>query len=322
MSAARPPRKTTEVAVGVLVRTDGSVLLADRPAGKPYAGYWEFPGGKIEPGESVTAALARELHEELGVDIGPATPWVSFEFDYPHAYVRLHFCRIRQWAGKPRGREGQRLDFFLPSGPLPAPLLPAAVPALKWLSLPDRYAISNVAALGPDGFLRRFEHALARGLRLFLLREPELDDPTLEGLLGSMLGLASAVGARILVSSRHAPSLWTRAHGVHLTARDLMRMDSHAALPEGLRWIGASVHHRAELDHAARLGCDFAVAGPVLATATHPGAAALGWSGLTALVNRTPLPVYAIGAMTEADLSAAHRAGAHGVAMLRAAWQG
>ena len=131
------PRKVTEVAVGVVFRRDGAVLLADRPAGKAYPGYWEFPGGKIEPGESVGAALARELHEELGIVIAGSTPWVTFEYDYPHAYVRLHFERVSAWRGAPHAREGQRLGFYLPTADLPAPLLPAAVPALRWLRLPD-----------------------------------------------------------------------------------------------------------------------------------------------------------------------------------------
>lgn len=143
--AAQPSRKVTRVAVGVLLRGDGCVLLADRPAGKPFAGYWEFPGGKIEPGEPVAEALARELHEELGIDIGPSTPWVTFEFDYPHAYVELQFRLAREWRGEPHAREGQRLRFVDPSGALPRPLLPAAVLPLRWLRLP-RTAIAVTAA--------------------------------------------------------------------------------------------------------------------------------------------------------------------------------
>lgn len=317
---AAAPRKVTEVAVGVLSRADGSVLLADRPQGKPYAGYWEFPGGKIEPGESVAAALARELHEELGVDIGPALPWVSFEYDYPHAYVRLHFCRVTQWSGTPRGREGQRLDFFPAAGELPSPLLPAAVPALKWLLLPATYAISNAGELGLTAFLRRFELALERGVRLVQLREPGFSDDATAGLLYAVLPRARAAGARVMVSSRHPRALWTIADGVHLTARDLLRLQSRADLPQACRWVGASVHDRVELEHAARVGCDFAVVGPVLRTASHSGASTLGWAGLAALVRSAPLPVYAIGGMSAHDLGAAQQTGAHGIAMMRAVW--
>lgn len=143
-------RKVTEVAVGVLIRADRAVLLADRPAGKPYAGYWEFPGGKVEPGETVPAALARELREELGVAIGPSMPWVTFEFDYPHAYVRLHFERVYDWQGEPHAREGQRLVFHGLNEPAPAPLLPAAVPALRWLRLPEVLQLQDGGVdLGP-----------------------------------------------------------------------------------------------------------------------------------------------------------------------------
>ncbi len=136
-------RRVTEVAVGVLLRADGAVLLADRPTGKAYAGYWEFPGGKVEPGETVAVALARELHEELGIVIGPSTPWVTFEFDYPHAYVRLHFERVFAWEGTPHAHEGQRLAFYRLYEAAPAPLLPAAIPALRWLRLPAVLDLDN-----------------------------------------------------------------------------------------------------------------------------------------------------------------------------------
>jgi len=138
-----PARKVTRVAVGVLLREDGSVLLADRPDGKPYAGHWEFPGGKIEAGEAVEQALQRELHEELGIAIGVSRPWVTFEFDYPHAYVELQFRLVCGWQGEPRPREGQQLRFVDPRRELPRPLLPAAVPALRWLLLPSTIIVAS-----------------------------------------------------------------------------------------------------------------------------------------------------------------------------------
>jgi 8-oxo-dGTP diphosphatase len=131
-------RTVVPVAVGVVIRADGAVLLADRPAGKPYAGHWEFPGGKIEEAESVERALARELTEELNITVTGSVPWVVFDFDYPHAYVRLHFRRVFDWRGTPTPAEGQRLLFHRPGSPAPAPLLPAARPVMRWLSLPER----------------------------------------------------------------------------------------------------------------------------------------------------------------------------------------
>lgn len=129
-------RPIVRVAAGVLLRPDGAVLLADRPAGKAYEGYWEFPGGKIEPGESVEQALARELAEELHIHVAQSCPWLVFEFDYPHAYVRLYFRRVYAWSGKPVALEGQQVRFCDPRGELPQPLLPAAVPVMRWLRLP------------------------------------------------------------------------------------------------------------------------------------------------------------------------------------------
>jgi len=145
-------RKVTRVAVGVLLRGDGSVLLADRPQGKPYAGYWEFPGGKIEQDEAVEQALERELQEELGIAIGPSRPWITFEFDYPHAYVELQFRRICDWHGDPRPREGQQLRFVDPHRELPQPLLPAAVPALRWLLLPSTIIVVADSSSGASEF--------------------------------------------------------------------------------------------------------------------------------------------------------------------------
>jgi len=104
LNTAPDGRKVTEVAVGVLVQPDGRYLLAQRPQGKPYEGYWEFPGGKLEAGEGVEAALARELHEELGIDVTACERWRTLEHDYPHAYVRLFFCKVTAWNGDPVGR--------------------------------------------------------------------------------------------------------------------------------------------------------------------------------------------------------------------------
>ncbi len=125
-------RKHTEVAVGILIRADGALLLSTRPEGKAYAGYWEFPGGKIEAGETVTEALRRELIEELGVTIGEAHEWKVTEHDYPHALVRLHWCKVFEWSGEFEMREGQQMAWQ--TFPLTvSPVLPGAYPVLDWL---------------------------------------------------------------------------------------------------------------------------------------------------------------------------------------------
>ena len=132
-SNSTPQRKHTEVAVGILLREDGAMLLSTRPTGKPYAGYWEFPGGKIEAGETVEQALRRELIEELGVTIGPVEAWKVTEHDYPHALVRLHWCKVHEWTGAFEMREGQTMAWQ--HWPLQVkPVLPGAYPVLQWLA--------------------------------------------------------------------------------------------------------------------------------------------------------------------------------------------
>ena len=126
-------RRPVDVAVGVLIDGDGNFLLTSRPAGKVYAGYWEFPGGKVEAGESIETALRRELHEELGITIGPALPWQVELVDYPHALVRLHFCKVFAWQGAFEMREGQAMAWQT----LPVrvtPVLPGTLPVLQWFA--------------------------------------------------------------------------------------------------------------------------------------------------------------------------------------------
>jgi len=127
------PRRPVDVAVGVLLDGDGNFLLTSRPAGKVYAGYWEFPGGKVEAGESIETALRRELHEELGITIGPALPWQVELVDYPHALVRLHFCKVFAWQGAFEMREGQAMAWqTLPVAV--TPVLPGTLPVLRWFA--------------------------------------------------------------------------------------------------------------------------------------------------------------------------------------------
>jgi 8-oxo-dGTP diphosphatase len=133
VSAAATERTPVEVAVGVLIDGDGRFLLTSRPEGKVYAGYWEFPGGKLEAGETVEQALRRELHEELGITIGPAEPWKVEIVDYEHARVRLHFCKVREWAGEFEMRERQSMAWqTLPVAV--TPVLPGTVPVLQWFA--------------------------------------------------------------------------------------------------------------------------------------------------------------------------------------------
>ncbi len=306
-----------EVVAAVLQQADGAFLLAQRPHGKVYAGYWEFPGGKVEPQESPSAALARELHEELGIDVKGSYPWITRDYDYEHAAVRLHFRRVTEWSGDLHGREDQAFEWQRSGFVTASPLLPANGPILRALSLPVVYGISNASQTGIEPMLLRLEHAFANGLRLVQIREKGLDDDALIGLTRRASALARRHKAKILLNSTPAVAERAGADGLHLTAARLM---ASTARPQ-CELVGASCHNERELHQAAKLQLDFAVLGPVLPTASHPGADALGWEAFSRLIGNYPLPVYAVGGMDTKDLSAAWTAGAHGMAAIRSVWQ-
>ena len=304
-----------DVSVAIIQRPDGAVLLAQRPMAKAYGGYWEFPGGKLEPGETPLMALIREIREELGVEIVTVYPWVTRSFAYAHANVRLHFFRVREWLGTPYAKEHQSLSWQRPEQLEVTPLLPANHPILRALNLPSVYAFSNVKELGIAAFLVRTEAALKKGLRMLVLRENQLskDDATL--LLNKLMTLARPYGTRVLVHSNTQDDI-PLADGVHGSAELLMQWVSRPRA----ELVGASCHNAEELARAAELNLDFVVLSPVLPTPSHPNEPFLGWSKFASLIENYPIPVYALGGMENNTLIDAYRAGGQGIAMLRNAW--
>jgi 8-oxo-dGTP diphosphatase len=308
--------RPVEVAAAVVERADGSFLLAQRPAGKAYAGYWEFPGGKIEAGETPLAALKRELHEELGIDAEVVYPWISRVYAYPHATVRLNFMRVTRWAGQPAGRERQAFSWQQADSPAVGPMLPANAPVLKSLQLPLVYAITNAAVSGTDGSLQALERGLAAGLRLVQIREKQMPGAELERFARECVARVHAVGGKVLFNGAEEIARRIGADGVHLPAA---RLIAATARPQ-LEWCGASCHDAMELAAALRLGVDFVVLGPLRSTPSHPGARPLGWKRLAQLAHGFALPIYALGGMRLEDLDRARSCGAHGIAMMRGAW--
>lgn len=296
---------------------DGRFLLAQRPVDKVYAGYWEFPGGKIEPGEAAAAALARELHEELAIEVKQSYPWITRDYDYAHAAVRLRFFRVTDWAGEIHGRENQAFAWQEPGRVSVAPVLPANGPILAALTLPVLYGVSNAAQTGADVFLQRLERALARGLRLVQIREPVLGATELERLTARTLAITRGYGARVLLNAPPERALQLGADGVHLTAERLLACRERPPCP----LVAASCHDAHELAQAAKIGADFVVLGAVRETATHPDTAGIGWSRFSQLIRDYPLPVFAIGGLGPCDYREAWAAGAHGIAAIRAAWR-
>ncbi|MBI3714888.1 MAG: Nudix family hydrolase [Betaproteobacteria bacterium] len=306
--------KVTDVAVAILQRPDGGFLLSSRPEGKPYPHYWEFPGGKIEPGETVLAAMVRELQEELAVTITRASPWFTFMMHYTHATVRLHCWRVQAWTGELRGMEGQAFQWQQSVEKIAvSPTLPGCVPIFRALSLPTTYAITNATELGEAAWLAKLDVALEQGLRLIQVREKGWPAPRLRGFAGEVMSRARAQGAKVLINGDAALARELGADGVHLTAAQLGEC---GARPD-FEWVGASTHNRAEIERAAELKCDFAVLGPVQKTLTHPDHKPLGWEEFAELALDAPLPVFAIGGVQVTDLAEAQQHGGHGVALQR-----
>jgi 8-oxo-dGTP diphosphatase len=307
--------KLTEVAAAVIVRPDGEFLLAQRPEGKPYHGYWEFPGGKIEAGEDARAALVRELREELGIEVREATPWITRVYEYTHATVRLHFFRVSEWDGEPRPLEDQDIRWQRVEAPDVSPMLPANAPVLAALALPPIMVVSNAAGMGVDRWIQKLADRAIEERLLVQVREKTFNAQQVQHVLSRALARVEPCGSRVVVNSDSGA--FPQCSAVHLTAKALM---DAATRPEGTL-VGASCHDARELDHAAALGVDYAVLGPVNATASHPGAAPLGWARFAQLARNRPMPIFAIGGLSRADLGAARSHGAHGIALLGAAFE-
>jgi len=305
----------TDVAAAVIERPDGTFLLAQRPQGKPYPGYWEFPGGKIERGEEPHAALARELAEELGIAVRAATPWITRVYAYTHATVRLHFFRVTAWDGEPQPLEDQAIRWQRVGAPDVEPMLPANAPVLASLALPAVMVVSSAGDNGIDWWIEKLTaRAFAESL-LVQIREKAMPHLKLQHMLSRALARTQGFGSRVVVNSDCGA--YPQSTGIHLSSKSLMVAMSRPALP----LVGASCHDERELEHASSLGLDYVVVGPVKATASHPGAAPIGWERFAALVNDRPMPAYAIGGLTRADIPEARKHGAHGVALKGAAFR-
>lgn len=326
MSPAAPTRKRVDVAAAVLLARDGDggyrFLLGQRAPDTFYPGYWEFPGGKVEVGETPRQALLRELEEELAIEVLAADPWIVLEHEYEHAHVRLHFFRVRAWHGTLRDRVHSALSWQPLDAPQLGPMLPANGPVLKSLRLPDLMALTDGGALGLQGQLDALKALLCRHAGAPPLLQLREADPVLrDALREPMRTTCRQAGALLLENcaneARIDEALRLQADGIHLKSALLMRLDTRPAAA----WVGASCHDRTQLDRAIALGLDYAVLGPVSPTPSHPEQPGMGWDTFTQAIADCPLPVYAIGGMQIGTMTQAWARGAHGIACLSAAWR-
>lgn len=309
------------MAAAVLRNAAGEVLVARRARDVHQGGLWEFPGGKLEPGESVPEALTRELGEELGIVPEQTRPLIKVAHDYPDRHVLLDVWEVARWRGRVRGREGQALDWVAPDRLRELDLPAADVPIVAAVRLPDHYLITPDPYPDRARFLADLAASIDAGVRLVQLRAKSLADAELLALAETAARICRARGAKLLVNA--PPRLAARlaaagADGVHLDSRRLMGVDERP-VAESL-WLAASCHDGHELDRARAIGVDFVVLGPVAATPSHPGVPTLGWARFEELTAAVNLPVYALGGMRRADLSRARRHGARGIAAIRALW--
>ena len=303
--------KVIEVAAAIIRDASGRVLLSRRPSHKHQGDCWEFPGGKCEPNESMEAALTRELDEELGLTLFSSVPFMTIDHDYPDRRVRLCFREVTRFRGQPRGREGQPVDWFAPEA-LQELVLPAAnQPVVTALRLPEAWAILP-SHLKEADFLRALPGQAERGYGIYFRG---LENRPAE--LQTRVQQAREHGLTIMVRDDPEVARKVKADVLHLSS-DVSRSLTERPQFDGL--VSMACHNRAERDRALVLGVDQILLSPVSATPTHPEARPLGWPGLAELATGIPVPVYALGGVTPADREQARKAGARGIAGIRAFW--
>ena len=308
------------VVAAVLEDVSGRVLLAQRPQGKTDAGLWEFPGGKIESGESGFEAVRRELREELGIDVAAAARFMCVRRSRPVGALVLEAWRVSSWRGEPVAHEHSALRWRFPRDALSLSLCEADEPICRAAGWPTTYAITPDpgADLAAD-YLDRIEAGLRRGIRLLQWRAPSLAAPMYRDVAIELRRLTRSCGARLLLNATPDLAVELGADGVHLNTARLMALSRPCARPEGFL-VAASTHSRRELLQAAAIGADFEVISPNRATVSNAHDHPIGWHGFRALHDDSDLPAYALGGVAPRDLDDARAQGALGVAGISAFW--
>jgi len=310
--------KRIHVAAAVIRGEDGQILIAKRAADQHQGGLWEFPGGKVEAGESVQAALARELEEELGIRPSAARPLIQVRHDYPDKQILLDVWEVAAFTGTPHGAEGQPLAWVSPRQLADYEFPAANQPIVAAARLPERYLITPDGLSGPE-LLRGIQAALKSGIRLLQLRAPAMFDAQYRDIAVDALGLCAGKAQLML----KGPLEWLGdfpAAGWHLTARQLRELSAGGRPFPRERWLAASCHSADELALAAQMGVDFVTLSPVQPTQTHPEVESLGWAQVGELLQGFNKPAYLLGGVGPAELERAWQVGAQGVAGIRSFW--
>jgi 8-oxo-dGTP diphosphatase len=304
-------------AAAVIQRQDGFLLMAQRPPGRGWSGWWEFPGGKIEENESPFEALQRELKEEINISANDATLWFERSYIYPDKKVYIYFFKVTDWTGEITSCENQLLDWQNPSYPSVAPILPTNLFVLKSILLPPVYAITNIAEMGETLFFERLKNKLEEGLKMIQVREKNLPYQDVKRIAQKILDLAKPYQAKVLVNENEKLALDIGADGVHYPSDSLSQLKQRP----NFSICSTSCHNLEELMMAQDLNMSFAVLSPIQKTESHPTVDPVGWEFFSECANKLDIPIYALGGMTQESLATSWRYGGHGIAMQRAIWK-
>jgi 8-oxo-dGTP diphosphatase len=297
---------------------DRQVLISRRHIGSHQGGKWEFPGGKLEDGEDAFTALARELHEELGITVTSAVPYVRVDHVYPDKAVHLDVWNVLGFSGEAHGKEGQPVKWVSIDRLRDYEYPQANVPVIRALELAPVYAISAASRMGQDVFLHRLDQALLSGLKLLQIREPRLNQQEFREFAITVISRCHNHGAKVILNADPALVDGLGADGVQLSSHMLMQLTERPVAEDFV--VIASCHNRAELLQAQYINADAALLSPVLDTLSHPGAKTLGWQMFSELATEASIPVYALGGMEPGYLEQAQSYGATGIAMITAYW--
>jgi 8-oxo-dGTP diphosphatase len=320
--------KQIHVVAGVIRDPLGRILLARRTEGRDLAGLWEFPGGKVEPGESAEVALQRELHEELGIRASIGANLICVPQQYPDKRLVLDVRHVQSCTGTPKGLDGQALAWVPPQLLASYLMPPADRPVVAALLQPDRYLITSEPVAGDALWLAALGRALAAGIWRVQLRARDCEPERWLRLATTAVELCRHAGAEVFLNGDIDMAARLEC-GVHLRSSQLHDPACIAAIGnwkqrrvlaekgDSAPGFAASCHTQVDLVRAEQLGCRFVVLGPVRATATHPDTVGIGWEAFAEMREQVSLPIYALGGLGMEDLDIARAHGAQGIAAIR-----
>ncbi len=308
--------KPLHVVAAVIRGADGRIFLAKRPQHISQGGKWEFPGGKVEAGESREAALARELQEEIGIHVTQASPLIQIRHQYIEHLVYLDVWEVTGFTGEAYGKEGQATQ-WVAAADLSQFDFPAANQAIITAAqLPKTYLITPEPT-DKAPFLANIEQALQSGIQLVQFRAKSLKADDYLGLAREVIALAHSYHAKLILNT---PPVWVdTADGLHVNSAQLMTIKQRPFYLQD-KYFSAACHNLVELKQAEQVACDFMLLSPVQTTASHPDSASLGWSQFQEFSQQVNQPIYALGGLQQSDLAIARMHGAQGIAAIRGLW--